>query len=276
MSSTLLETQLEETQPTVETNTNGIVAGKRLLITGVLTESSIAFSVARLAQEQGADIVLTSPPRTVSLTRRIAARLPKPVEVLALDVTDDADLDSLDQRVGEHLEQVDGILHAIGFAPASALGGGFMTAPWADVATAMHVSTYSLVSLTRALAPSLAPNASVVGLDFDASVAWPSYDWMGVAKAALESASRYLAKELGPQGIRVNLVSAGPLRTMAARSIEGFSEFENVWDQRAPLGWDINDAEPTARAALALLSDWFPATTGEIVHVDGGVHAVGV
>ncbi len=276
MSSTLLDTQLEETQPTVETNTTGIVAGKRLLITGVLTESSIAFSVARLAQEQGADIVLTSPPRTVSLTRRIAARLPKPVEVLALDVTDDADLDSLDQRVGEHLEQVDGILHAIGFAPASALGGGFMTAPWADVATAMHVSTYSLVSLTRALAPSLAPNASVVGLDFDASVAWPSYDWMGVAKAALESASRYLAKELGPQGIRVNLVSAGPLRTMAARSIEGFSEFENVWDQRAPLGWDINDAEPTARAALALLSDWFPATTGEIVHVDGGVHAVGV
>ncbi len=276
MSSTLLDTQLAETQPTVETNTNGIVAGKRLLITGVLTESSIAFSVARLAQEQGADIVLTSPPRTVSLTRRIAARLPKPVEVLALDVTDDADLDSLDQRVGEHLEQVDGILHAIGFAPASALGGGFMTAPWADVATAMHVSTYSLVSLTRALAPSLAPNASVVGLDFDASVAWPSYDWMGVAKAALESASRYLAKELGPQGIRVNLVSAGPLRTMAARSIEGFSEFENVWDQRAPLGWDINDAEPTARAALALLSDWFPATTGEIVHVDGGVHAVGV
>jgi len=276
VSSTLLDTHLAETQPTVETNTNGIVAGKRLLITGVLTESSIAFSVARLAQEQGADIVLTSPPRTVSLTRRIAARLPKPVEVLALDVTDDADLDSLDQRVGEHLEQVDGILHAIGFAPASALGGGFMTAPWADVATAMHVSTYSLVSLTRALAPSLAPNASVVGLDFDASVAWPSYDWMGVAKAALESASRYLAKELGPQGIRVNLVSAGPLRTMAARSIEGFSEFENVWDQRAPLGWDINDAEPTARAALALLSDWFPATTGEIVHVDGGVHAVGV
>lgn len=260
---------------TSESAATGIVAGKRLLITGVLTESSIAFSVAKLAQEQGAQIVLTSPPRTVSLTRRIAARLPKPVEVLQLDVTDDADLDSLDSRVGEQLEQVDGILHAIGFAPESALGGGFMTAPWSDVATAMHVSTYSLVSLTRALAPRLAPNASVVGLDFDASVAWPSYDWMGVAKAALESASRYLAKELGPQGVRVNLVSAGPLRTMAARSIEGFSEFENVWDQRAPLGWDINDAEPTARAALALLSDWFPATTGEIIHVDGGVHAVG-
>lgn len=252
-----------------------IVAGKRLVVTGVLTQSSIAYAVARLAQEQGAQIVLTSPPRTVSLTSRIAARLPQPVEVLQLDVTDENDLATLNERVSAELGQVDGILHAIGFAPESALGGGFMTAPWSDVATAMQISTYSLVSLTRALAPSLAPNASVVGLDFDATVAWPSYDWMGVAKAALESASRYLAKELGPQGIRVNLVSAGPLRTMAARSIEGFSEFESVWDQRAPLGWDINDAEPTARAALALLSDWFPATTGEIIHVDGGVHAVG-
>jgi len=264
-----------EVSPNTATAPAGIVAGKRLLITGVLTQSSIAYTVARLAQEQGAQIVLTSPVRTMSLTRRIASRLPQPVEVLQLDVTDDDDLGSLDGRVREHLDGVDGILHAIGFAPASALGGGFMTTPWTDVATALHVSTYSLVSLTRALSPSLAGNASVVGLDFDASVAWPSYDWMGVAKAALESASRYLAKELGPQGVRVNLVSAGPLRTMAARSIEGFSEFEQVWDSRAPLGWDIEDAEPTARAALALLSDWFPATTGEIIHVDGGVHAVG-
>ncbi len=263
------------TDPNTAAAPTGIVAGKRLLITGVLTQSSIAFTVARIAQEQGAQIVLTSPERTLSLTRRIANRLPQPVEVLALDVTNEGELESLDGRVGEHLDGVDGILHAIGFAPESTLGGGFMTAPWTDVATAMHVSTYSLVSLTRALSPSLAGNASVVGLDFDASLAWPSYDWMGVAKAALESASRYLAKELGPQGVRVNLVSAGPLRTMAARSIEGFSEFEDVWDTRAPLGWDINDAEPTARAVLALLSDWFPATTGEIIHVDGGVHAVG-
>lgn len=267
-------TALEPTTDHAVAN-NGIVAGKRLVITGVLTQSSIAYTVARLAQEQGAEIVLTSPPRTVSLTTRIAARLPCPVEVLQLDVTDEGDLASLGDQVGETLGQVDGILHAIGFAPETALGGGFMTAPWTDVATAMHISSYSLVSLTRALAPLLAPNASVVGLDFDASVAWPSYDWMGVAKAALESASRYLAKELGPQGVRVNLVSAGPLRTMAARSIEGFNEFEDVWNQRAPLGWDINDAEPTAKAVLALLSDWFPATTGEIIHVDGGVHAVG-
>lgn len=253
----------------------GIVAGKRLVVTGVLTEASIAFSVARIAQEQGADIVLTSPTRTVSLTRRIAKRLPMPAEVVELDVTSDADLNTLAERIKPTLSEVDGLLHAIGFAPASALAGGFMTAPWEDVATAMQISTYSLVSTTRALRPLLTPGASVVGLDFDATVAWPSYDWMGVAKAGLESAARYLAKELGPDNVRVNLVSAGPLRTMAARSIDGFDEFEGVWDQRAPLGWDIHDADPTARACIALMSDWFPATTGEIVHVDGGVHAVG-
>lgn len=258
-----------------QANQSGLVAGKRLVITGVLTESSIAFAVARLAQEQGAQVVLTSPGRTVSLTRRIANRLPQPAEVIPLDVTNEAELNNLDDRVGEHLERVDGILHAIGYAPATALGGGFLTAPWEDVATAVNISTYSLVALTRALLPSMQRGSSVVGLDFDATVAWPAYDWMGVAKAGLESASRYLAKELGPQGIRVNLVSAGPLRTMAAKSIAGFAEFENVWDSRAPLGWDIADTEPTAKACLSLLSDWFPATTGEIIHVDGGVHAVG-
>lgn len=253
----------------------GIVAGKRLVITGVLTEASIAFAVARLAQEQGAQIVLTSPTRTVSLTRRIAKRLPRPAEVIELDVTSDAHLEQLSSAVLEHLDGVDGILHAIGYAPESALAGGFMTAPWQDVATATQISTYSLVALARALRPNLTRGASIVGLDFDASVAWPSYDWMGVAKAGLESASRYLARDLGPEGVRVNLVSAGPLRTMAAKSISGFDEFEGVWSTRAPLGWDITDTEPTAKACLALMSDWFPATTGEIVHVDGGVHAVG-
>lgn len=267
--------------PTVEIESatdqqlGGIVAGKRLVITGVLTEASIAFAVARLAQQQGAQIVLTSPTRTVSLTRRIAKRLPNPAEVIELDVTSEAHLEQLSPAVLEHLDGVDGILHAIGFAPESALAGGFMTAPWQDVATATHISTYSLVALARALRPNLVRGASIVGLDFDASVAWPSYDWMGVAKAGLESASRYLARDLGAEGIRVNLVSAGPLRTMAAKSIAGFDEFEGVWSTRAPLGWDITDTEPTAKACLALMSDWFPATTGEIIHVDGGVHAVG-
>jgi len=255
--------------------TSGLLAGRRLVVTGVLTEASIAFAVARIAQAEGAQLVLTSPPRTVSLTTRIARRLPEPAPVLPLDVADTADLEALPARVAEHLDGVDGVLHAIGYAPPSALGGGFVDAPWEDVGTALRVSTYSLVALARALRPALAPGAGIVGLDFDATVAWPAYDWMGVCKAGLESAARYLARELGPDGVRVNLVAAGPLRTMAARSIDGYAGFEGVWAARAPLGWDPADPEPAARACVALLSPWFPATTGEVVHVDGGVHAVG-
>jgi len=253
----------------------GLVAGKRLLITGVLTEASIAYGVARLAQEQGASVVLSGFGRGLSITTRIAGRLPQPAPVIELDVTDPAQLDSLAAQLDDTVGGCDGVLHAIGFAPEGALGGKFMTATWDDVATAVHVSTYSLASLARAVLPAMKAGGAIVGLDFDATVAWPAYDWMGVAKAGLESCSRYLARELGPQGIRVNLVAAGPLRTMAAKSIPGFEEFEGVWGTRAPLGWDVNDTEPAARACLALLSDWFPATTGEIVHVDGGVHAVG-
>jgi enoyl-[acyl-carrier protein] reductase I len=254
---------------------SGLVAGKRLLITGVLTEASIAFTVAKLAQEQGATVVLSGFGRGLSITTRIAGRLPQPAPVVELDVTDDAHLDALADRLTTEMGGCDGVLHAIGFAPESALGGNFLATPWADVATAVHVSTYSLASLARATLPAMTGGGSIVGLDFDATVAWPAYDWMGVAKAGLESCARYLARELGPRNVRVNLVAAGPLRTMAAKSIPGFEEFEDVWGTRAPLGWDVNDSEPTARACLALMSDWFPATTGEIVHVDGGVHAVG-
>jgi meromycolic acid enoyl-[acyl-carrier-protein] reductase len=258
------------------TENMGLLQGKRLVITGVLTESSIAFSVARLAQEQGATVVLTSPAKTLSLTTRIARRLPHECTVEQLDVTSIDDLNSIGDRTFAAVGgEVDGVLHAIGYAPAATLGGGFMDAEWADVSTALHISTYSLVSLTRALRKQLAPQAAIVGLDFDASVAWPGYDWMGVAKAGLESAARYLARTLGPEGVRVNLVAAGPLRTMAARSVPGFDEFHTTWNDRAPLGWDSDDAEATARACVALLSPWFPATTGEVVHVDGGVHAVG-
>jgi enoyl ACP reductase len=253
----------------------GLLDGKRLIVTGVLTEASIAFSTARLAQEQGADIVLTGYGR-LSLVERIAARLPKPAPVIELDVTDDAHLAGLPDKVREHFPTVDGLVHSIGFAPASCLGGDFLEAPWADVSTALHVSTYSLASLAKACLPLMSGGGSIVGLDFDAKVSWPSYDWMGVAKAGLESCARYLARELGGQQIRVNLVAAGPIKTMAARSIPGFAKFEDVWDDRAPLGWDVSDAEPVARACVALLSDWFPKTTAEIVHVDGGFHAMAV
>jgi len=252
----------------------GILDGKRLLVTGVLTDSSIAFHVARIAQQEGATVVLTGFGR-LSLVERIAKRLPQPPPVLELDVTDTGHLASLAGRVAEHVPRLDGVLHGIAFAPQSALGGNFLDTEWADVATALHVSAYSLKALTMAALPLMDGGGAVVGLDFDASVAWPAYDWMGVAKAGLESCARYLARDLGPRGIRVNLVAAGPLRTMAAKSIPGFAAFEDVWPARAPLGWQISDPEPAARACVALLSDWFPATTGEIVHADGGVHAVG-
>jgi meromycolic acid enoyl-[acyl-carrier-protein] reductase len=252
----------------------GILDGKRILVTGVLTDSSIAFHVARIAQLEGATVVLTGFGR-MSLVERIAKRLPQPPPVIELDVTDPAHLASLAERVGEHVPRLDGVVHAIAFAPQSALGGNFLNTPWEDVATAVQVSAYSLKALTMAALPLMDGGGAVVGLDFDASVAWPAYDWMGVAKAGLESCARYLARDLGPRRIRVNLVAAGPVRTMAAKSIPGFAAFESVWPERAPLGWDIADPEPPARACVALLSDWFPATTGEIVHADGGVHAVG-
>lgn len=254
----------------------GLLDGKRILVTGVLTDGSIAFHIARLAQEQGAQVVLSSFGRALSLTTRIAGRLPQPAPIIELDVTNADDLAALESRVREHFpEGLDGVVHSIGFAPEAALGGNFLNTTWEDVATAMHVSAYSLKSLTMAARPLFNGGGSVVGLDFDASVAWPKYDWMGVAKAALEATSRYLARDLGPENIRINLVAAGPIRTIAAKSIPGFGEFENVWNERAALAWDVNDPVPAAQAAVALLSDWFPKTTAEIIHVDGGVHAMG-
>jgi enoyl ACP reductase len=254
----------------------GLLDGKRLLVTGVLTDRSIAFATARLAAEQGATVVLSSFGRPMSLTQRVARRLPTSPPVVQLDVTSEDDLAALPERLSEHVDGLDGVLHAVGFAPASALGSGLLETPWEDVGTALQVSTWSYAALARACAPVLVDGGSYVGLTFDARVAWPSYDWMGVAKAGLESANRYLARDLGPRGIRVNLVAAGPVRTMAARSVPGFAQFEDVWDARAPLGWDVDDAEPVAQACVALLSDWFPKTTGQVLHVDGGFSAVGV
>jgi len=253
---------------------SGLFAGKRLLVTGVLTDQSIAFSVARLAQEQGATVVLTGFGR-LSLVERIAKRLPSEAPVIELDVTDSEHLEGLADKVREHVDGLDGVVHAIANAPQSALGGRFLEAPWEDVSRALHVSTYSYKSLAMACLPLLASGSAIVGLTFDATRAWPVYDWMGVAKAGLESANRYLAMYLGPKGIRVNLVSAGPLRTMAAKSIPGFTQFEDSWSVKAPLGWNLGDQDPAAKACLMLLSDWFPATTGEVVHVDGGYHALG-
>ncbi len=253
----------------------GLLDGKRILVTGVLTDSSIAFHVARIAQEQGATVVLTGFGR-MSLVERISKRLPDPPPVIELDVTNTDHLATLADRVAEHADRLDGVVHGIANAPGTALGGNFLNTPWEDVASAVHVSTYSLKALAMAALPLMRERGgAIVGMDFDASLAWPAYDWMGVAKAGLESCARYLARYLGEYQIRVNLMAAGPLRTMAAKSIPGFEQFEPIWNERAPLGWDLHNHEPAAKACVALLSDWFPATTGEIVHVDGGVHAVG-
>jgi len=253
----------------------GLLDDKNLLITGVLTDASLAFSVARLAQEEGAELVLTGAGRGMRLTERTARKLPREAEVLEFDVTSPEQAEALRNDLSERWGRVDGALHAIGFAPEVCLGEDFMAAQWSDVSVAMEISAYSLKTVAEVVAPLMTEGGSIVGLDFDARFAWPAYNWMGVAKAALESASRYLARNLGPDGIRVNMVAAGPIRTMAAKSIPGFAEFEDAWQHRSPLGWDVHDGEPVAKACVALLSDWFPATTGEMLHVDGGYHAIG-
>jgi enoyl-[acyl-carrier protein] reductase I len=252
-----------------------ILAGKRLLITGVITKDSIAFHVAEKAQHEGATVLLTSFGRVRRLTERAAARLPVPVDVLELDVNADADLAALTESLQERWGTLDGVLHAIAYAPEDALGGHFMTAPAQSAIQAFQTSAFSLKALAMATVPLMASGGSIVGLDFDATVAWPIYDWMGVAKAALESVARYLARDLGPRGIRVNLVSAGPIGTVAARGIPGFEQLASAWRAQAPLGWDISDAGPVADAVCVLLSDYSRAVSGEILHVDGGFHAIG-
>jgi enoyl ACP reductase len=252
-----------------------MLVGKRILVTGVVTRRSIAFAVAERAQQLGAEVLLTGFGRSRRMTARAAARLPSPPDVIELDVNSRDDLDSLAERVGSQWERVDGVLHAIAFAPEDALGGNFLQTPPESAELAFRTSAFSLKELSASLAPLLPRGASIVGLDFDASVAWPVYDWMGVSKAALEAVSRYLARDLGPRGVRVNLISAGPIETVAAGGIAGFDDLAQAWPLKAPLGWDSDDPYPVAEAACFLLSDASRGMTGEILHVDGGFHAVG-
>ena len=251
--------------------------GKRLLITGVITRHSIAFSVAREAQLAGAEVVLTGFGRSRRMTERAAKRLPDPPEVLELDINSEADLADVAMTLEDRWGELDGALHAIAHAPQDAIGGGFLTTGYESAAQAFRTSAYSLQALARHMAPMLGrgEGGAIVGLDFDASVAWPAYDWMGVAKAALESTSRYLARDLGPARVRVNLVSAGPIETAAAGGIAGFGELTQRWGEQAPLGWDPADPTPVAQAACFLFSDWSRAISGEVLHVDGGFPAVG-
>jgi meromycolic acid enoyl-[acyl-carrier protein] reductase len=254
-----------------------ILEGKRLVITGVITKDSIAWHVASRALAEGASIVLTSFGRVRRMTERAAARLPSSgqIDVLELDVNKPSDLDALTESLRSSWGSVDGVLHAIAFAPEDALGGRFMTAPAESAAAAFQTSAFSMKALAAAVEPLMGRGSSIVGMDFDATVAWPIYDWMGVAKAALESVSRYLARDLGPRGIRVNLVSAGPLGTVAARGIPGFEQLASLWREQAPLGWNVEDPGPVADTICFLFSDYARGISGEIVHVDGGFHAIG-
>jgi meromycolic acid enoyl-[acyl-carrier-protein] reductase len=251
--------------------------GRRILVTGVLDRHSIAFATAARAQELGAEVLLTGFGRTKRMTERTAGQLPKAVEVLELDVNSEQDIERLRTELDERWGALDGLLHAVAYAPPDALGGGFLDTPVESAVTAYQTSAFSLKALVSGLLGLLeaGEGAAVVGLDFDATVAWPSYDWMGVAKAALEAVSRYLARELGPREIRVNLISAGPIETLAAGGIPGFSQLAEVWSQTAPLAWDVEDPGPVADAACFLLSPLARGLTGEIVHVDGGFHAMG-
>jgi meromycolic acid enoyl-[acyl-carrier-protein] reductase len=253
-----------------------LLSDKKLLITGVLTPQSIAFAAARAAQEQGAEIVLTNFGRTVSLTEKTAKRLPDPPDVLELDVNEPGQISAVADELSRRWGHLDGFLHAIAFAPQDALGGNFLHTEWESVATAFRTSAYSLRDLAAGMLPLMQERGgAIVSLDFDASVAWPIYDWMGVAKAGLESITRYLARDLGGKGIRVNTVSAGPMKTMAGKGIPGFEQIAEAWGRRAPLGWDLTDATPVGNAVAFLLSDLAAGITGEIVHVDGGFHAMG-
>ncbi|WP_372789898.1 enoyl-ACP reductase FabI [Paraconexibacter sp.] len=251
--------------------------GKKLLVTGVVTKNSIAFHVARRAQEQGAEVLLTGFGRTRRMTERAASRLPQPADVIELDVTSADDLAALGGEIDGRWGHLDGLLHAVAFAPGDAIGGNFLDAPVSSTLTAFHISAVSLRDVTVALRPQLAAapsGGSVVGLDFDGTVAWPHYDWMGVAKAGLEAVTRYLARDLGPERIRVNLVASGPIETLAASGIDGFDQLANTWEQAAPLGWDTTDPEPVADAACFLLSDNARVVSGHVLHADGGAHAV--
>jgi meromycolic acid enoyl-[acyl-carrier-protein] reductase len=254
----------------------GILEGRNILVAGVTLDTSIGFHVARVAQAEGANVIVSNFGRAMSLTGRVIKKLDPVPPLLEVDVTNDDHLSGLADALREHVNSLHGLVHSLAFAnPETALGGKFLSTPWEDVGTALQVSAYSLASLTMACRPLFADAASVVGLTFDARISWPVYDWMGVAKAALESTSRYLARYLGPEGVRVNLVAAGPLETLAKKAIGGAEEFNQVWGQRAPIGWDPKDMEPTAKAVVALLSDFFPKTTGEMIHVDGGLHSTG-
>jgi meromycolic acid enoyl-[acyl-carrier protein] reductase len=254
-----------------------ILQGKRILIAGMSDRRSIGYSIAVEAQKAGAELLLTSFGRMMSITQMTAKKLNPVPDILEMDVTKPDDIAAALEETKKRWDRIDGLVHSVAYAPQDALGGEFLNTKWESVATALQVSAFSFKELAVGFLPLMREHGgSLVTLDFDNSTqAWPKYDWMGVSKAALESVTRYLARDLGRYKIRVNAVCAGPLATLAASGIPGFKDFEEIWGQRAPLGWNLQDRTPVGRAVVALLSDYLDMTTGELVHVDGGYHAMG-
>ncbi len=252
----------------------GLLDGKTILVSGVFTETSIAFRAAEVAQEEGATVILTAFGRRRRITETVARRLPVTPALVEFDATVAEDVDLMHGQVAELTDQVHGVVHCISASLPSVVGEHFPTATWEDVSHSFQVSAYSYQALVRGVDTLLVDGASVVGCTLDASVAWPVYGWAGVAKAAYESTNQYLAHHYGPRGIRCNLIAAGPVESFTMKAIEGTDAVDGMWGTRAPLGWDSTDSRPIARSITALLSDWLPATTGSIIHADGGFHAV--
>ncbi len=255
---------------------SGLLDGKTALVMGVANRWSIAWAVARAFSREGARVVFTfQGERQEKDVRELAGTLPDSV-VLPCDVTRDEELARLGEAVKERTGGVDGLVHSLAFANREDLSGAFLDTSRTGFALALDVSAYSLVATARHLAPALSPGAAIVTLTYLGSTrVMPNYNVMGVAKAALEASVRYLASDLGPRGIRVNAISAGPIKTASARAIQGFSKILEVMEQRAPLRRNTDPME-VADAAVFLASPLARGITGEVLFVDNGFHIMGL
>jgi enoyl-[acyl-carrier protein] reductase I len=253
-------------------------AGKQGLIVGVANKRSIAWGIAQAVSRRGARLALTYQGRFEEHVTELAQGLPEPSLVLPCDVGSDADIDAVFARIEQDFGSLDFVVHAVGFAPRNELEGPFLNVSRAGFAMALDISTYSLVALARGAMPLMEKKGggSILTLSFLGSDrVFPNYNVMGVAKAALESTVRYLASDVGPKNVRVNAVSAGPIKTLAAAGVKGFSNILHVYPERAPLRRNV-DMIDVAEASAFLLSDAARGITGEVLLVDAGYHVTGM
>jgi len=248
-----------------------LLSGRKILVTGVISNRSIAYGVARAARREGAEIALTYQnerfkDRVTEMAKELGSAIALPCEV-----TSDQEIDQLFSTLGNTWQNLDGLVHAIAFAPREAIAGDFLEGISREAFRQAHdISTYSFAALAKAALPLLSKNASLVTLTYlGAERVVPNYNTMGLAKASLEASVRYLAASLGPRGVRVNGISAGPIKTLAAAGISGFGKILKFVEEHAPLRRNVT-TEDVGNAAAFLLSDLAAAVTGEILYVDGG------